>query len=494
MQVIAAIDPVTRVEGHLKVEVTIDAVNGIQQVVDAKASGTLFRGFERILVGRHPWDAQHITQRICGVCPVAHGMTAVLALDSAAMVTPPTNGRLLRNLVNAANFIDSHILHFYHLAALDYIQGPAMMPWQPAWNVDMRIDPNTTQTLINHYVKGLEIRRKAHEMGAVFGGKLPASPAYVPGGFTEVPTATQIAKFRAYLNEVIPFIATVYLPDVNALGAAYSDYFKIGRGTANLLSYGVFEMDATGNTKLLRRGRVVNGSTIVQTVSTSAITEQVTYSWYADSTNNLNPASGVTNPVYPKGNAYSWLKAPRYGGLPYEVGPLARMWATGDYRRGVSVMDRHVARAGEALKIAVACQTWLNQIQLGQPVFAQNSVPVSATAVGLSEAPRGALGHWLQIANSRISRYQIVTPTCWNCSPRDAAGKRGPVEQALIGTPVRDAKQPIEVLRVIHSFDPCLDCAVHVMRPDEDVKIFALGHYHGDESVAQVGNLCKCSS
>ena len=481
--IVAAIDPVTRVEGHLKVEVTVDSVNGRQQVVDAKSSGTLFRGFEKILIGRDPWDAQHITERICGVCPVAHGQTAVLALDQASRVTPPANGRIMRNLVNGANFVDSHILHFYHLAALDYIEGPAMMPWQPSWKVDKRLDAATTQTLVGHYVTALDTRRKAQEMGAIFGGKLPHPPAYLPGGFTEVPTAQQVSKFRAYLDVLIPFITNVYIRDVEALASAYRDYFNIGRGTGNLLAYGVFELDATGSNKLLRPGVVLNGASTVQALAINSITESVTYSWYADNTNNLKPASGQTNAVYPKGNAYSWLKAPRYNGKPHEVGALARMWINGDYRRGISVMDRHRARAYECLKIAQAMKTWLNQIQLGQPVFASNSLPASATGVGLSEAPRGALGHWLQISNYKIARYQVITPTCWNCSPRDTAGRRGPLEQALLGTPVQDPNQPIEVLRVVHSFDPCLDCAVHVMRPDENVRVFALGHTHGKEPV-----------
>jgi hydrogenase large subunit len=460
MQIMAAIDPVTRVEGHLKVEITVDSVNGVQQVVDAKASGTLFRGLERILINRDPWDAPQLTERICGVCPVAHGMAAVLALDNAAGVKPPPNGRILRNLVAGANFLDSHILHFYLLAVLDFIDGPAMMPWQPSWKVDRRLDAATTQTLMGHYVIALDMRRKAHEMGAIFGGRLPHPPAYVPGGFTEVPTPKQIAQFRSYLDQLIPFLNDVYIQDVELLGKAYDDNFSIGRGPGNLLAYGVFELDDTGGSKLFRRGRVAGGSPNVQAVETNAITEQVTYSWYPDSANDLNPASGETEPLYTKGKAYSWVKAARYGGAPCEVGPLARMWVNGDYRRGISVMDRHQARAREALKIAQAMRTWLDQIQIGQPVFAQHTVPGSATGVGLCEAPRGALGHWLRIENSRIAHYQVVPPTCWNASPRDSAGQKGPLEQALVGTPVQNAREPIEVLRVIHSFDPCLDCAV----------------------------------
>jgi len=460
MQIMAAIDPVTRVEGHLKVEVAVDSVNGVQKVVDAKASGTLFRGLEKILINRDPWDAQHITERICGVCPVAHGMAAVLALDNAAGVKPPPNGRILRNLVNGANFLDSHILHFYLLAILDFVDGPAMMPLQPSWKVDRRLDAAATQTLMDHYVTALDMRRKAHEMGAIFGGRLPHPPAYVPGGFTEVPTAEQIAKFKSYLDQLIPFIADVYIRDVELLGKAYNDYFSIGRGPGNLLAYGAFELDDTGDSKLFRQGRAADGSPTVQAVETNAIAEHVAYSWYADSKNSLDPASSQTEPLYSKEKAYSWVKAARYGGAPYEVGPLARMWINGDCRRGISVMDRHQARAREALKIAQAMRAWVDQIQVGQPVFAPNTVPASATGVGLCEAPRGALGHWVRIADSKIAHYQIITPTCWNASPRDSAGQRGPLEQALIGTAVQNPQEPIEVLRVVHSFDPCLDCAV----------------------------------
>jgi hydrogenase large subunit len=477
MATIKVIDPVTRLEGHLKIEVTVDG----GKVTDARATGTLFRGFEQILVGRHPWDAQHFTQRICGVCPVSHGMAAVLALDAASGVTPPENGRIMRNLVLGSNYIQSHILHFYHLAVQDYIDGPAMPPWQPSWSVDRRIAPATTDTLVDHYVKALEMRRKAHEMGALFGGRLPNPPAYIPGGFTTTVRADRISKFQAYLTELIPFIRDVYMPDVKTLASAYPDYYGIGTGPGNLLAYGVFDLNSTGTDKLLKRGRFVG--TTEPSVDLNAITEQVTHSWYADSTNNLKPSSGSTIPDYPKNSsAYSWLKAPRYNGQPYEVGPLARMRINGDYPgASVSVMDRHLARALEALKIADAMRTWIGQLKAGQPVFTPSSVPTSATSYGLTEAPRGALGHWLKIANGKIASYQVITPTCWNASPMDQSGRRGPMEMALIGTPVQEIEKPVEVMRVIHSFDPCLSCAVHVMRPAGGAKIFALGHYHGEE-------------
>jgi hydrogenase large subunit len=478
MATITIIDPVTRIEGHLKVQVTIDIVQGVQQVVDAKCTGTLFRGFESILKGRDPKDAAYLTQRICGVCPVSHGVAASKALESAARLTIPTDARILRNLVQAANFLQSHILHFYLLASLDYITPPSSAPWTPSWDVDLMRN-SSLQQIANNFTTAVTMRREAHEMAAIFGGRMPAPPAFQAGGFTTKATGGMISSFAGYLNKLSSFIYDNYVPDVQLLQFIYSDYSHIGKGPGNLLSYGVFDLDDTSNpSKLLKSGLVYNSApTAVQPVSTSRITEQVTYSWYSDSTNNLTPARGRTVTVDPaaKTKAYSWLKAPRYGGVPMECGPLARMWVNGDYRYGISVMDRHMARALEAQKIANAMSGWLNQIAVGSSVYNTYTIPFGATGVGLTEAPRGALGHWLSIASSgthsptggpAIGNYQVITPTCWNASPKDTHGVRGPMEQALIGTQVFDPSQPIEVLRVIHSFDPCLSCAVHVMRPE----------------------------
>jgi hydrogenase large subunit len=486
MPTITTIDPVTRLEGHLKIQVTVDMKNGVQQVVDAKATGTLFRGFENILVNRTPTDAQHITQRICGVCPVSHGMAAVMALDAACKVTAPDNARIMRNLVLAANMIDSHILHFYHLTMPDFIDGPNMPPWQPSWTADKaRFTTAQANTLVSHYVSALDMRRKAHEAGAIFGGRMPHPPTYIAGGFTTRPTTAAINNFKTAMNQIISFVNTTYIPDAQALASTYADYKKVGAGYGNLLAFGVFDLDATGTNKLLKRGMVANGATSVQAVNLPSITEQVTNSWYNNNSNNLNPASGVTTPVDPatKTAAYSWLKAPRYSNTPYEAGALARMWVNGDYRSGISVMDRHLARAYETLKVAQAALSWVSGLTTSGSVSTTATIPTTATAIGLTEAPRGALGHWLQITGGKISRYQIITPTCWNASPRDSAGKLGPIEQALIGTPVKDLTQPVEVVRVIHSFDPCLSCAVHVMRPEQGRKIFTLKHYHGEEEI-----------
>jgi hydrogenase large subunit len=478
MAQITIVDPVTRIEGHMKVQVTIDTVGGKQQVTDAQCTGTQFRGFEKILVGRDTKDAPYITQRICGVCPVSHAVAASLALENAAGVTVPANARILRNLVLGANFIQSHILHFYLLAALDYINPPASAPWTPVWNVDLMRSSSMSQ-IVTNFTTAVAMRRQAHEMAAIFAGRMPGLSAIQAGGFSTKPTSSMISNFSGYLNTLVNFINNSYVSDVQLLYNTYTDYQKIGKGPGNLIAYGVFDLDSTSNpARLLKRGVVYNSNpSSVGTLSTASITESVTNSWYDNSTNNLNPAKGTTVPVDPatKTAAYSWLKAPRYSNNACEAGPLARMWVNGDYRKGVSVMDRHLARALETQKVANAMVGWLSQLTVGGSEYTAVTAPYGKSGIGLTEAPRGALGHWLTTnpnttlapnGVASIGAYQVITPTCWNASPKDTGGVRGPIEQALIGTPVSNASQPVEVLRVVHSFDPCMSCAVHVMRPD----------------------------
>jgi hydrogenase large subunit len=460
------IDPVTRIEGHLDIEVEIKG----KKVKLAKSSGTMFRGFEIMLKGRDPRDATIYTQRICGVCPVCHAMASSLVLESAFGVSPPDNGRILRNLVLGANIIMSHILHFYHLAALDYIDTSGIIdnpPWTPRYVTPDMVTGDVAATLVGNYVQALEMRRKAHQMGAIFGAKLPCVSTFVPGGCTEVVTEDKIIDFRALLSELRGFIDGVYVPDVLAVASLFPDYYNIGVGCGNLLSYGVFDQgngDQGNGTVFMKRGRSTGG--VSGGVDPSEITEYVEYSWYAPESTNLNPSVGVTEPYVDKPGAYSWLKAPRYQDTVYEVGPLARMWINGDYQRGISVLDRVAARALESKKIADAMNEWLDELVPEDPVYEYRPIPENATGMGMTEAPRGALGHWIEITNSKISRYQVVTPTNWNASPLDDLDQNGPIEQALIGTPVEDIDQPIEVLRVVHSFDPCLACSVHLVTPE----------------------------
>ncbi len=475
------IDPVSRIEGHLKVEVKIDG----GKVVDAHTSGMLFRGYERILMDRDPRDAVPITQRACGVCPTSHGITSAQCLDNAFKVTPTDNGRILRNLIQGSNFIQSHILHFYHLTALDYVKGPDASPFIPRFEGDYRLSKKVNDKAVADYVKALEMRMKAHEMSAIFSGKMPHQATVVVGGVGVIPTKEAIALFSKYLKELRGFIDNVYLPDVIAVAEAYKDYFTIGAGCKNLLSYGVFDLDSNPDVskrkRLLVMGCYTDGK--VNALSSKKITEDVKSSWYK-SPSGLHPSQGKTQPDYKKEGAYSWIKSPRYDGKVHEVGPLARMGVThlsnanqkvsklitdtlnhfkADVTALFSVLGRHAARALECKVIADEMENWLKEIKIGQPVCKETKVPKKAKGMGLWEAPRGALGHWIEVKNSKIQRYQLVVPTTWNMSPRDEKGSPGPVEQALIGAPVPDEKNPFSILRIIRSFDPCIACSVHTI-------------------------------
>jgi hydrogenase large subunit len=510
------IDPVTRIEGHLKIEATVEG----GEVKETKCSGTLLRGFEKILQGRDPYDAQHLTQRICGVCPTSHGMTAALNLDSAFGIADkiPENGRILRNLIQGANYIQSHILHFYHLAALDYVDvtkvaqydgddpvlssvrdfisraldagDMAMLgPFYPRYEGDYRLPTEVDQAAVAHYVQALNIRRLAHEMSAIFSGKMPHTVAIVPGGATETPTIQKITDFFWKLQEIRQFIDDIYIPDILAVADAYSDYFEIGKGCGNLLSYGVFDLDVTEKDLSKRRRLHIQGTTSADTLKhnpldAAKIKEDVSSSWYK-SGSGLHPSQGETEPDAEKSGAYSWIKSPRYEGKVYEVGPLARMvvsYVAGEptvqtlvndtlahFDAGpevlFSVLGRHAARALDCKFVADSMADWVLELKPDKPVCAEYSTPLESEGMGLWEAPRGALGHWIRIENSKIANYQCVVPTTWNASPADDEGQPGPIEQAITGTKIKDENNPFEIVRIVRSFDPCLACAVHLLTP-----------------------------
>jgi len=501
------IDPVTRIEGHLKVEAVVDA--GV--VKEARTTGTMFRGFEQILKGRDPLDALILVQRVCGVCPIVHATASALALDNAFGIDGhiPKNGRILRNLILASNFLQSHILHFYALTALDYVDVTAvagyvgkdadlksiadflargeLAPFVPRYEGDYRFSRDRNIELAKHYVEGLRLRRIAHQMLAIFGGKMPHNCGIVAGGVTSVPSMDRITTFLGYLKDVSDFVTNVYIPDVIEVAKTYSDYLSIGKGCGNLLSYGVFDLE-TEETTLLKRKRFLKSGYFqgneVRAVDSSKISEHVKRSWYADSCAGP-PSNGKTEPLPTKAGAYSWIKSPRYDGKPAEVGPLARMvcrYVDGDpvVKEGVdgvlaavggttenlfSVMGRHAARALEAKLLTDGMGQWATELEPGAPVCAEFSVPQEAEGVGLCEGPRGALGHWIRIKDRRIDNYQLVVPTTWNAGPADADGTPGPMEQAIVGTKVRDAQNPFEIVRIVRSFDPCLACSVHVLTP-----------------------------
>jgi hydrogenase large subunit len=460
MSKIITIDPVTRIEGHLKIKIDVDETVDKPVVNAAWSSGTLFRGLEALMGGRDPFDAPLITSRVCGVCPVPHSIASVLALDDALNATVPDNGRILRNISLASNFLWSHILHFYTLTIQDFAAGPNMPPWTPQTHGDIRFNEAQNAEIIGHYVQALEMVRKTNEMCAIFGGKSPHTPAIVSGGFTGTVTAQAVAAARTYIEEIDEFVTNVYLPDIYLLGQTYPDYFTIGKGYGNLLSMGVFNTDSSGGT-MHAPGVALNGSASVQAFDPAKITEDIASSYYTGDSGPVSPFDTKATDSYPKDNAYSWIKSPRYNGIPVEVGPLARMWMSGKYTRGISVMDRHTARAEEAKVLTLAVIDWLDQLVPGKPAYIQTVLPKEAAGFSMTEATRGSLSHYVKIKDRKISLYQIITPTCWNASPRDTAGRPGALEKAIEGTVIASKTEPVEVLRIIHSFDPCLACAVH---------------------------------
>ena len=475
------IDPITRIEGHLAIEAVID--DGV--VKEAKSAGTLFRGFEIILRDRDPRDANRLTQRICGVCPASHATASALCIDDAFGLTDeiPDNGKIIRYLILGSNFLQSHILHFYHLAALDYVDAVGAVgdtaPFVPRYEGDYRVSGEANAELVNHYLKALDIRRKCQEMLAIFGGKMPHNVGIVPGGVTEKPTEDKITNFLWRLNEIRNFVDNTYIPDVIAVAKAYSDYFEIGKGCRRLLAYGGFDLPAG---KLFKTG-VVTPDLQLEPFAKENITEDVKHSWYADSSSGKNPAQGETKPEPKKKQAYSFIKSPRYKYNVYELGPLARMVSNyvqgdtitkelvdsvlGEFSAGVdalySVLGRHAARALEAKFVADAMVDWLTCLKPDEPIIIDSEIPEHANGAGLTEAPRGSLGHWITIKDKKIDRYQVITPTAWNASPKDDKDQPGAVEQAIIGTKVKDKDNPFELVRIVRAFDPCLACSVHLL-------------------------------
>jgi len=475
------IDPITRIEGHLAIEAVID--DGV--VKEASSAGTLFRGFEIILQGRDPRDANRLTQRICGVCPTAHATASALCLDEAFGLTDkiPDNGKLIRALIFGSNFLQSHVLHFYHLAALDYVDAAGAIgdvaPFVPRYEGDFRVTGEVNAELVNHYVQALDIRRKCQEMLSIFGGKMPHNVAIVPGGVTEQLTEDKITNFLWRLNEVRDFVNNTYIPDVIAVAKVYDDYFGIGAGCKRLLSYGGFDLPAG---QLFKSG-VVSPDLKLEPFAKDNITEDLKHSWYANSSSGKNPAQGQTEPELKKKDAYSFLKSPRYKGTVCEVGPLARMVnnyvqgdetvkklvdsVLGEFGAGVdalySVLGRHAARAVEAKIVGDAMVDWLMQLKPSEPNIVESEIPEQGEGAGLSEAPRGAVGHWITVKDKKIDRYQVISPTAWNGSPKDDKGQPGPFEQAIIGTKVKDKDNPFELVRIVRAFDPCLACAVHLL-------------------------------
>ncbi|MGE5416408.1 MAG: nickel-dependent hydrogenase large subunit [Acidobacteriota bacterium] len=491
-----SVDPVTRIEGHLKIDVEVEG--GV--VKDAWTSGTLFRGLELILQGRDPRDAQQIIQRICGVCPTGHATAGTLALDMALECDPPPAGRIIRNLIFGSNYIQSHILHFFHLAALDYADASkvvgAVAPFVPSYPIEYKLPAAVNKLAVDSYVEALNMRRKAHEMLAIWGGRMPHVQAIVPGGVTEKPDTQKIFEFLKRLEELTGFIEGTYIPVVQAVAQYYPEGFTFGTGCKNMLAYGAFPIDDE-NTDHIKRNKhfktgIVLADGAIVDFKTEKVTEEVTSSWYANGI-PLSPEEAVVEPEREKKDAYSWLKSPRYEGKALEVGPLARQIVLGQKDviglgdKAYSVLGRHFARAVECLAMAQAMKGWVMELKemMGASTAPEVCTPhklsidTNKQGIGLTEASRGALGHWHKVEGGKTKVYNAVVPTTWNAGPRTGEGAnvvRGPMEQALIGTPVSADNNPTNLVRVVRSFDPCFGCAIHLMTPDgKTIKEFAIG-------------------
>lgn len=511
------IDPVTRIEGHLKIEVEIE--NG--KVKDAWSSGTMARGMEILLQGKDPRDASYVTSRICGVCYSVHQLCSVYALDDAFGAAVPTGGTLLRNLVMGAQYIYDHPLHFYHLSALDYLDIMAIAsyngkdkellavkdkivalvkandtyPLTPRYKPDEFCvkDPEIVTMAAKHYIDALAMQAKARNMGAIFGGRQPHYQSIVVGGFTQLPDVNQVLKFRTMLDEQAKFIKEMYIPDVLAFGTGPLLPLAIsglGGGHYNYLSYGSLQKEPPKKDLLFPAGVIKNlnpANIVVEPFDPAKITEAVNYSWYKGK-KPLHPANGETEYDLDRKNAYSFVKAPRYDGLPMEVGPLARQIIAKHptliklIGKGVKpgTVARHAARALETAAVVDACYKWVDQllVEMTKPGFkihdtAKWEPPENVSGAGFYEPPRGALGHWVKIKDKKIENYQCIVPSTWNASPRCNKKYRGQYEEALIGTPVPDPDNPINVVRTIRSFDPCLACAIHLIDPQtNEIKKF----------------------
>lgn len=533
------VDPLTRIEGHLRIEVEVEK----GKVKDVRSCGTLFRGLEMILKGRDPRDVQHFTQRTCGVCTYTHALASTRALEDAIFNAShkdiPANATYIRNLVLGQLFLHDHIVHFYHLHALDWVDVTSALQADPSKAAslansissrptkaeDLRavqdklkafvasgqlgpftnayflgghpayyLEPEANLVATAHYLEALRVQVEAARGMAVFGGKNPHPQFLVAGGVTcyDALTPERIKEFEEIYKKTAAFVRDVYIPDLLLVAGAYKDWAGIG-GTHDFMTMGDFPK-AGGERKLesrwLKPGIIYNRDLAhVQDFDPTKISEHIRHSWY-DGDKADNPYDEKTEPKFTHmgdKDRYSWLKAPRYDEHSTETGPLACVLV--NYAKGnpdikplvdmvlqklsvgpealFSTLGRTAARGIETLAIANKMASMLEEfkdnIRSDKQIVEDLEVPQESRGVGFVEAPRGGLSHWIRIEKGRVGNFQLVVPTTWNLGPRDANNVLGPCEEALMGTPIADPKRPVEILRTVHTFDPCIACAVHVI-------------------------------
>jgi len=483
MATLIAIDPFNRIEGDLRIEIEVED----NTVTAAKSSGIMFRGFERIMAGRSPMDALVITPRICGICSGSHGVAASKALAQAQAAEMPENAYYMKNLILGIEVVMSHLSHFYLLFAPDLTSRR-----YKKLTMFEAVNQRFTAMKGSSVVLALNARQSALEIMGLVGGKWPNSLAIHPSGTTSTMNLSTLTRTIGILKEFQDFLEKRLLGcplgewlDIDNLDKLLkwqaegshngsdialflsmcleAGFDRIGKGPNRYMSYGAY--DLPDGSSWLASGFF---ETRLHPLDQNLIKEHIGSSFFRDAVEARHPLEGVTSPLAEKSGAYSWAKAPRYDGKTVEVGPLARMVIAGDplltdmmQQLDSSVMTRMFARLREMCRLTNEMSLWLEKINPSEPFYATPSSRYSATGIGLTEAARGSLGHWMKISSNLIDNYQVVTPSAWNMSPRDESGQPGPVEQALTGVSVADPDDPVEVNHIIRSFDPCMSCTVH---------------------------------
>ncbi|MBU5593058.1 nickel-dependent hydrogenase large subunit [Clostridium sp. MSJ-4] len=453
------INPVTRISGFLQITAYIEN----NKIIKAESQGMLFRGFEKMLKGRQPLDAIYFTERICGICSTAHSVASARALEKAFNIEVDKNEEMIRDVLHGSEFLQNHLRHFYQYVLPDYVRGFDINPIYSVTHEDFRIPKIESEKLVEHYFQSLTYSRKAHEILAVLGGKAPHNHGVFAGGVTVNITAQKIVQIKALVTEIKDFIINKMLEDVSIISKYYKDYFSLGQGPKNLMTYGVF--DSYGKEiYYVSPGVIIEGKK--EDLDITKINENIYRAWYKaeDTTLNIENNNWEVDPFKEEG--YSYIKAPRYKGHAMQVGPLARMYISGEYREGISTMNRIVARALEANKIANIMLQLLDRIVPKNSTNKAYNLSPNAVGYGFIDTTRGSLGHYVNIEEKEIKNYTIITPSTWNLSPKDSNGISGALEEALVGTYVDNPKNPTEIGRIVRSFDPCVSCATHVLSKD----------------------------
>lgn len=457
MSTTISINPITRISGFLQIQVEVEN----HKVVDAQSSGLLFRGFENMLIGRSPLDTVYFTERICGICSAAHSIVSTLALEDALKIFPKENSLRLRDIIHGLEFIQNHLRHFYLYTLPDFIVTPEIQPVYSQGNYDLRLPQELNKSISNHYLMAVENSMLAHEALAILGGKAPHNHGVFVGGVTEKLNSSKYIEIKAIIDKIKTFIVNHMVEDVYIISEYYNDYFKIGAGYGNLMSYGLFNSYLEKPLYHVSPSTMINGN--LDKFHITKITENIYTSWYQGETLQNHMYLEKTEPNMENKQGYSFVKAPRYEGYAMEVGPLARMILSNNYENQISMMDRTIARVLEAKKVIETIEDLLEKTTYDDVNQAAYEISHSALGVGITDTTRGALGHWLSIENKKINNYNIITPSVWNCSPTDSQGVKGVIEKALIGTEIQNLSKPVEIGRIVRSFDPCISCATHVI-------------------------------